>query len=770
MSAWCYRDQSGSAVGPMSASALKKLAEYGEITPETLVRKGEQGAWIPARRVKGLEFKEVPPPIQTGTEPVQNHRASSLIWDNAWQWGAVAAASCVIVVLLVLFLTNRSEQPATADAKALPATSPPAPVELEPVEQPPEQPPEQQPEQQPGIPADEQDSEENDGPAPMPEGAPVTDIVRTTEPSLVVVKTPIGRGSGFVVGQGLVATNFHVIAGAKQATVQTVNGVECAVDNCVAFSLEADLAVLAVKLPEGYAPLELELELPAKGERVLAFGCPAGLDFSVSEGIVSGVRQAHETHLIQMTAPVSKGSSGGPLVGPHGKVIGVTALKIVSGESLNFAVAAIHLHDLLRERPNDAVPLVALPQLPREPQEEPAAVEMPPAPAPGELEAQHAAIIAVQRQQLAEKLALVDQERILLFHQRSEVNQKLTSLRQEAAALAAEYRGLAQQANSVGIAATAVNNEAANIQQRLTFESDFTARELLLARLQELGVQDAALTRQLALLNAQAIQVKQNAAAVQSEINAAASELQSLYMRADQLRLEFLRILDPWGKAQLGDFEAAILALNEWIVREADHPDAYALRAFLNYWADNPEQGAADAAASLRLAPKSWLSLAAAGYSELWHGNTKSAVAKLNQSVTNAPWCAYAYFIRGIVHLQNRTFGNAFADFKKAVELLPEEAAIHIQLAQAYAACPTDSRRNADKAREHAEIALRLAGERRWAALDALAMAQAESGDFMTAQETAQEAIELAPSRMKPIYQNRLAAYEAQQPWRLHQD
>jgi len=782
MSGWCYRDQAGRVVGPMSGSALMKLAEYGEITSDTLVRKGAHGPWVPASRVKGLVFTPAPSPPRRKVDFHESNGTPIGAWGHVTWWVASAAAICIFALILAFVLVRRPDQVATVESSTSPATVSPEPVVPKPVEQ--------VPEPQPVVPAEEpatanpentespksnekpEHGEKDQKPA-LPsthQGILTTELVRAIEPSLVIVKTPTGRGSGFVVGRGLIATNFHVISGAKQATIQTINGAEYEVENCVAFSLGADLAVLAVKLPEDYAPLELQLEVPAKGERVLAFGCPQGFDFSVSEGIVSAIRQIRESQYIQTTSPISQGSSGGPLVEPNGKVIGVTVFKIVTGESLNFAVAAIHLHELLQQKPREPVPLAALPQIPVEPDDEPVAAEMPPAPAPGEIEAELAAIIATQRQQLADKLALVDQERILLFQQRSELNQKLTGLKQQASALAAEYRGLAQQANSVGVAATAVGNEAATIQQRLAFETDFGTRELLLARLQELSAQDAALTRQLALLNAQASQVQQAAAAVQSEVAAVTSELQSLYIRADQLRLEFLRILDPWGKAQLGDFEAAILALNEWIVREADHPDAYALRSFLNYWAGNREQGAADAATALRLAPKSWLSLAAAGYSDLQGGKTKAAIAKLNQSVTNAPWCAYAYFVRGIVHLQNRTFANAFADFKKAAELLPEEAAIHIQLAQMYAACPTDSRRNADKAMEHAQIALRSVGERKWAALDALAMALAESGDFMAAQQAVQQAIELAPSRMKPVYHSRLAAYMAGKPWRLLQE
>lgn len=766
MSGWCYQDRSGRIVGPMSGGALKKLAEYGEIVPETPVCKAGHSTWVPARRVKGLGFAAVAPRSRATDEPLQDGNGSNRHRVRVMQWGAIGASLCVFFASLIVILVNRSEKVVSVETTIASEASPPVPLEPKTVEQ--DSDPDPEPE--PAIPVDKPDNRVSDQAPPPPENAQATDLVRTIEPSLVVVKTPLGRGSGFVLGKGLIATNFHVIAGAKQATVQAVDGTEFVVNHCVAFSLEADLAVLSADLPENYASLELQLEFPAKGERVFAFGCPAGFDFSVSEGIVSAVRQVHTTNLIQTTAPVSKGSSGGPLVGPHGKVVGVTALKILSGESLNFAIAAVHLHDLLRDKRDEGVPLAALPQLPQDHQGEPEPAEVPHKPAADQSEALQSAIAAEQRLQLAEQLALVDQERILLFKQRDEVNQKLASLRQQAATLATEYRVLAQKANSVGIAATAVGTEAANIQQRLMFETDTATRGLLFARLQELGVQDAALTRELALLNAQAEQVKQAAAVTQAAIAATTYELQSLYVRADQLRLEFLRVLDPWGKSQTGNYDAAIQALNEWIVREADHPDAYAIRAFLNFWADHPDLATSDAATALRLSPKSWLSLAAAGYSDLWHGKTKTALTKLNQAVTNAPWCPYAYFIRGVAHLRNRTFGNAFADLKKAVELLPEDAAIHIQLAQVYAACPADSRRNADKAREHAETALKLIGEQKWAALDALAMAQAEAGDFIAAQRTVQEAIELAPSRMKPVYQSRLAAYMDEKPWRLQLD
>ena len=167
----------------------------------------------------------------------------------------------------------------------------------------------------------------------------------------------VGHGSGFFVStDGLVVTNQHVIDGANFATVETADGVTMFVEGVAAVSKPHDLALLKVKA-RGLPSLVLgSSERPPVGTRVFAIGHPMGVKNSVlSEGLVSGVGEAMgggTVPTIQTSAPISPGSSGGPLVNADGEVIGVTSAihndpRRLS-QNLNYAVPASLVHDLLK--------------------------------------------------------------------------------------------------------------------------------------------------------------------------------------------------------------------------------------------------------------------------------------------------------------------------------------------------------------------------------------------------------------------------------------
>jgi len=161
----------------------------------------------------------------------------------------------------------------------------------------------------------------------------------------------IGLGSGFfVTADGLLVTNHHVVRGAEFATVLRADGSTLFVDGVLALDEDHDLAVLKVGgtglpclevAPAAAAP-------PPVGSRVYAIGNPKGLTNTLSEGLVSGIRQeGGEVRAIQTTAAISPGSSGGPLVDSQGRVIGVVTAYLAGGQGLNFAVPAAAVRALL---------------------------------------------------------------------------------------------------------------------------------------------------------------------------------------------------------------------------------------------------------------------------------------------------------------------------------------------------------------------------------------------------------------------------------------
>jgi hypothetical protein len=158
---------------------------------------------------------------------------------------------------------------------------------------------------------------------------------------------PLSLGSGFYVSNGIVATNAHVIEGAYSGTARVVGGSNgLQILGTIAFDGHSDLALLKVN---GSAPsLHLGLSTdPVVGDQVYVVGNPLGLEGTFSEGIVSGVRHLDADSILQMTAPISPGSSGGPVMDSTGAVIGIAEATFSNGQNLNLAVPVSYLSRLM---------------------------------------------------------------------------------------------------------------------------------------------------------------------------------------------------------------------------------------------------------------------------------------------------------------------------------------------------------------------------------------------------------------------------------------
>ena len=169
-----------------------------------------------------------------------------------------------------------------------------------------------------------------------------------------------GRGSGFFVRRNLIATNFHVIDGATKGNMRLVNTkTTYRIDGVTATDESNDLALLKVAV-KGVKPLLLgDSDAVEVGETVYAAGNPLGFEGTFSDGIVSGRRDSATKHArLQMTAPISPGSSGGPVLNRDGEVIGVSTsvYNPLFGQNLNFAVPSKALKALLTQS-GEAKPL-----------------------------------------------------------------------------------------------------------------------------------------------------------------------------------------------------------------------------------------------------------------------------------------------------------------------------------------------------------------------------------------------------------------------------
>lgn len=174
------------------------------------------------------------------------------------------------------------------------------------------------------------------------------ELVKRIKPSAVAIETfdargqAVSRGSGFFVAENRVITNRHVIEKSTRVEVSLMDGKKFIAKGVLAVDGEGDLALLQVDVPKGTAaPLPIVRSVPQEGESIVVIGNPFGLEGSVSNGIVSAVREiSGYGKIIQITAPISPGSSGSPVVNMLGQVIGVATLQAAEGQSLNFAVPA----------------------------------------------------------------------------------------------------------------------------------------------------------------------------------------------------------------------------------------------------------------------------------------------------------------------------------------------------------------------------------------------------------------------------------------------
>ena len=170
----------------------------------------------------------------------------------------------------------------------------------------------------------------------------------------------LGFGSGFFLKPNLIATNYHVIEGAARGTAKLVGkSTTYNIEGVTATDKTNDLALLKVTA-YGIKPLSLgDSDTVRIGETVYVAGNPKGLEGTFSNGIISSRRDKDTKERLQMTAPISPGSSGGPVLNRKGEVIGVSFAqhRALDAENLNFAIPSKYLKALLA-RPKLVKPLI----------------------------------------------------------------------------------------------------------------------------------------------------------------------------------------------------------------------------------------------------------------------------------------------------------------------------------------------------------------------------------------------------------------------------
>jgi S1-C subfamily serine protease len=367
---WYFRLPGNPKQGPVSRAEIIHRARRGALTPRHLVRNGNAGDWEIAESIAWLSFPPTAQEPATAKPQLQSPEpAVRLSASQQRPWRVVITAVLLVGSALSIdrfFFRNPSDR-TPADPMHTQSTLPTADATKQKI-------------------ARANNTPEPATPASLAVNTEETDrqMIARVKQSVVTVHATGGEGdssgSGFFIGDSkTIATNFHVVEGATEITIELPDRTQLKSSGFTRAIPEFDIALitLATSVPQ-IRPLELATAEPEQGERVFAFGSPKGLTNTVSDGIVSAVRTGAElkTFLsqsdvgsspacrwVQVTVPISNGSSGGPLVDSRGRVNGVNSMGLRSSQNLNLAVAASIVKHAINTR-HEVKPFKELPFIP----------------------------------------------------------------------------------------------------------------------------------------------------------------------------------------------------------------------------------------------------------------------------------------------------------------------------------------------------------------------------------------------------------------------
>ncbi|MGB7209043.1 MAG: trypsin-like peptidase domain-containing protein, partial [Pyrinomonadaceae bacterium] len=182
------------------------------------------------------------------------------------------------------------------------------------------------------------------------------EIVKQAFPSVVALVMKNAKddstqtGSGFFIGPDTIVTNFHIIDGANRGYAKIIGQTQqFRVIGTYGLDEANDLALVKIESSIGIALVLAGDDLGSVGDEVFAVGNPQGLEGTFSQGIIRGSRKSNNIDLLQITAAISQGSSGGPVLNNRGEVLGVAVRYLKDGD-LNFAIPVRHLRELIAKK------------------------------------------------------------------------------------------------------------------------------------------------------------------------------------------------------------------------------------------------------------------------------------------------------------------------------------------------------------------------------------------------------------------------------------
>lgn len=173
------------------------------------------------------------------------------------------------------------------------------------------------------------------------------DVYKKVSTSIMTLKV-LNRSGSVVIGSafisikdGVAVTSWHVVKNAKYVVATFSDGQEFDVSGLIDKDIKRDVALIRVKAFERPL-LRMTTTDPSVGEKAYVIGSPLGLDFTISEGLISQIRTVEGMKFYQFSCAASPGNSGGPIVNSSGEVLGVVTFQFKEGQNLNFAVPSIY--------------------------------------------------------------------------------------------------------------------------------------------------------------------------------------------------------------------------------------------------------------------------------------------------------------------------------------------------------------------------------------------------------------------------------------------
>ena len=570
-------------------------------------------------------------------------------------------------------------------------------------------------------------------------------------------------GSGFLCRDThTVVTNFHVVEDCVTAHVVFHDGTATEIVGFELANPEYDLAVLRVAdAPETCVTLDLLATLPEKGTPVYAYGAPKGLSGSLTNGTVSAVRSWQEIRnefeggdigtqstaslWVQTTAPVSQGNSGGPLLDPAGRVVGMNTWKLTVGQSLNFALASKDIRQLLPDVPGATLTLANLPAVPR----------MSAAPT------RHPVIIEALR-----VLSDIDLQRERLISQRDEMDPLLIEAEGAYKIAKAEFDAAQQNLATLNNTINEMEAKATKLKAQInSTNGDFGAQ----SQLNSLEVSYKFTVSQKVSAETNWKKLRAVAEVALAKFQLQARRRDELQRQADELREEWLREVSPFEFRLHEEPEEVDRLFSEWIKRDIAFAPAYIYRGISrSYDQDEQPQARADIDRALQLEPTSAVAMAAKAFILYRSGGNRSVVrSQFAKARTRDRDNPFPYMLQGWFYRETGDFNRAKADFVRACSYDTAAKEAHIWCADLLATCPDERVRDGKQALAMAEKICERVKWNRWDAVLAYASAHAEMGNFDEAIKHAQRAIAIAPEQWDEDCRQRLREFEGGRPWRL---